>query len=230
MIEKQHKQDVSYANFAESLQLHARTIPDQLAYRFLQDGRDSEVCITFAELDLAARAAAATLQRHCVQGDRVLILLKPGLDYVTAFLGCLYAGLIAVPAYPPGATKTLDRLDGILGDCNPAAALTTREDTEAIRARLAETAPATHVLDISQLEATASDWRPATVSRADAAFLQYTSGSTGTPKGVVVTHGNLIHNSQSIHQNFSTHQGSHNVSWLPPYHDMGLIGGILQSV
>ena len=230
MIEKEHKQHLSYANFAESLQHHARTIPEQLAYRFLVDGRDSEVTITFAELDRAARAAAATLQRHCVPGDRVLILLKPGLDYVTGFLGCLYAGLIAVPAYPPGATKTLDRLDGILGDCNPAAALTTREDTEAIRTRLAETAPATQVLDITQLETTASDWRPVAVTRSDAAFLQYTSGSTGTPKGVVVTHGNLIHNSQSIHENFSTHQGSHNVSWLPPYHDMGLIGGILQSV
>lgn len=230
MIEKKNNQDGSYTNFAESLQRHARTIPHQLAYRFLQDGRDSEICITFAELDSAARAAAAALQQHCSKGDRVLILLKPGLDYVTGFLGCLYAGLIAVPAYPPGATKTLDRLDGILGDCNPAAALTTREDTEAIRARLAETAPATRVLNISQLKTTASDWRPVAVTRADVAFLQYTSGSTGTPKGVVVTHGNLIHNSQSIHENFSTHQGSHNVSWLPPYHDMGLIGGILQSV
>jgi len=182
MIEKEHNQHLSYANFAESLQHHAKTIPDQLAYRFLLDGRDNEITITFAELDRAARAAAATLQRHCVPGDRVLILLKPGLDYVTGFLACLYAGLIAVPAYPPGATKTLDRLDGILGDCNPAAALTTREDTEAIRTRLAETAPATQVLDITQLDTSASDWSPVAVTRADAAFLQYTSGSTARPR------------------------------------------------
>jgi acyl-CoA synthetase (AMP-forming)/AMP-acid ligase II len=230
-ITREHPHDVAYANFSESLQRHALTSPDRLAYRFLLDGRDNEVLITFSELDRTVRAAAAMLQRHCSPGDRVLILLKPGLDYIVGFLACLYSGLIAVPAYPPGATKTLDRLDGILGDCEPAAALTGKDDLPAIRERLAERTSQTQALDISELEPDdAGNWQPVEVRRSDIAFLQYTSGSTGNPKGVVVTHGNLIHNSQSISENFATYQDSHIVSWLPPYHDMGLIGGILQSV
>jgi acyl-CoA synthetase (AMP-forming)/AMP-acid ligase II len=158
---REHHHGVVYDNFSESLQRHALTIPDRLAYRFLLDGRDSEVLMTFSELDRTVRAAAAMLQRHCSPGDRVLILLKPGLDYIVGFLGCLYAGLIAVPAYPPGATKTLDRLDGILGDCEPAAALTGRDDLPAIRERLVETAAQVQVLDISALEPEAADsWQP----------------------------------------------------------------------
>lgn len=230
MTTNDHDSDVPYVNFSECLRLHAQTIPDRLAYRFLLNGRDEETLITFAELDTAACAAAATLQLHCAAGDRVLILLKPGLDYVVAFMGCLYAGLVAVPAYPPGATKTLDRLDGIIDDCHPAAALASGEDVLTIRARL-EQASSPRVLDLATLDlGLARDWRSVAVSREDIAFLQYTSGSTGVPKGVAVTHGNLIHNSRSISRGFLTHKNSHLVSWLPPYHDMGLIGGILQSL
>ncbi|WP_301271564.1 fatty acyl-AMP ligase [Pseudomonas mandelii] len=230
MTTNDHDSDVPYVNFSECLQRHALRIPDRLAYRFLQNGRNEEVLITFAELDCAARAAAARLQLHCQAGDRVLILLKPGLDYVIAFMGCLYAGMVAVPAYPPGATKTLDRLDGIIDDCQPTAALASGEDVPTIQARLGQ-AHSPRVLDMATLDpALAGQWRAARVTREDIAFLQYTSGSTGVPKGVAVTHGNLIHNSRSISRGFLIHKDSHMVSWLPPYHDMGLIGGILQSL
>lgn len=218
-------------NFSDSLRQHALSMPDRVAYRFLLDGRGDEDVITFAGLDRAARAAAVALGAHCRPGDRVLILLKPGLDYVIAFLGCLYAGLVAVPAYPPGATSKLDRLDGILGDCRPTAAITGKDEVAAIAGKLAESAPGTLVLDLSTLDRdSATDWRPLPGSLEDIAFLQYTSGSTGNPKGVIVTHGNLVHNSQSISRVFGTDQDSHIVSWLPPYHDMGLVGGILQSL
>lgn len=218
-------------NFSDRLRWHAATLPDRVAYRFLVDGRDEEDVITFAGLDRAARAAAVALSTRCRPGDRVLILLKPGLDYVVGFLGCLYAGLVAVPAYPPGATNKLDRLDGILGDCRPMAAITGRDEIAAIGARLADIAPGTLVLDLSTLDRDGGDaWRAAPGTLDDIAFLQYTSGSTGSPKGVIVTHGNLVHNSHAISQVFGTGQDSHIVSWLPPYHDMGLVGGILQSL
>ncbi len=231
MISSENHPGPMPGHFSDSLRQHALSMPDRVAYRFLQDGRDHEDVISFAGLDIAARAAAVALGAHCRPGDRVLILLNPGLDYVIGFLGCLYAGLIAVPAYPPGATSKLDRLEGIFADCRPTAAITGKDQVAAIKSALAQSAPGTLVLDLSTVDrASATDWRPRACSLDDIAFLQYTSGSTGHPKGVIVTHGNLVHNSQSISRTFGTDQDSHILSWLPPYHDMGLVGGILQSL
>jgi acyl-CoA synthetase (AMP-forming)/AMP-acid ligase II len=217
-------------------------MPERIAYRFLRDGHSQEQVIRFGELDLAARAAAVRLGAYCRPGDRVLILLKPGLDYVIGFLGCLYAGAIAVPAYPPGATNKLDRLDNIILDCDPAVAIVGQDDIPAVAARLSAAAgdaqdpsapalPNLPLLDVSQLDlAWAADWRPAVRGADDIAFLQYTSGSTGHPKGVIVSHGNLVHNAETTRVVFGTDPDSHIVSWLPPYHDMGLVGGILHSL
>lgn len=218
-------------HFTEALRRHAAAMPDHVAYRFLRDGRGDEDVITFGGLDIAARAMAVALGAHCRPGDRVLILLKPGLDYVIAFMGCLYAGLIAVPAYPPGATSKLDRLDGILTDCSPRAAITGTGEVADIAGRLAAISPGAVVIDPATIDrAIADDWRPIAGRADDIAFLQYTSGSTGQPKGVIVTHGNLVHNAHSIASVFGTDSDSHIVSWLPPYHDMGLVGGILNSL
>lgn len=227
---KQDGDGFLYTHFSECLRHHARATPDRLAYRFLADGEDS-LTITFAELDTAVRALAALLQARYSPGERVLILLRPGLGYVSAFMGCLYAGLVAVPAYPPGATKTLGRLEGILDDCQPVAALVAGGDVHEIAASLAAVAPQTDILDLDSLDMRhAEGWRPVAGQRSDPAFLQYTSGSTGNPKGVIISHGNLIHNSQCISDTFGISADSHIGSWLPPYHDMGLIGGILQAL
>lgn len=228
---KQHGDGFLYTHFSECLRHHARATPDRLAYRFLADSGEDGLNITFAELDTAVRALAAVLQERYSPGERVLILLRPGLGYVTGFMGCLYAGLVAVPAYPPGATKTLGRLESILHDCQPAAALVAGSDAHDIAASLALVAPQIDTLDLDRLDQQHADrWQPVPGQGSDPAFLQYTSGSTGNPKGVIISHGNLIHNSQCISETFGIGPDSHIGSWLPPYHDMGLIGGILQAL
>lgn len=238
MVQIKHDGDgFLYTHFSECLRHHARVTPDRLAYRFLADGGEDGLTITFAQLDTSVRALAAVLQERYSPGERVLILLRPGLGYVTAFMGCLYAGLVAVPAYPPGATKALGRLEGILRDCQPVAALVAGGDAREIAASLATVAPQTDTLDLDHLDHLdhldpqhAERWQPVDGRCSDPAFLQYTSGSTGNPKGVVISHGNLIHNSQCISETFAIGPDSHIGSWLPPYHDMGLIGGILQAL
>jgi len=218
------------ANFADCLAHHARQTPEALAYRFLRDGNEDELLLDYAGLEQRARAVAAELQQGCAQGSRVLLLLAPGFDYIAAFFGCLKAGMVAVPAYPPSTSKILDRLDAIIRDCQPAAALTSREHLDAVHQRLQQAAPGARLLAAEDIAAErASAWQAVAVAREDLAFLQYTSGSTGDPKGVMISHANLLHNSATIQRHFDNRRDSHVVSWLPPYHDMGLIGGILQS-
>ena len=162
-----------------------------------------------------------------------MLLYPPGPDYVAGFFGCLYAGVIAVPAYPPLDARQASRLTGIAADATPAAVLTEAAFLDLARDLLGPVLRETGV----QAEWIATD----TVAALDdgsrvrhnperIAFLQYTSGSTGQPKGVVVTHANLLHNSGFIRDRFGHTDSSRGVIWLPPYHDMGLIGGILQPV
>jgi amino acid adenylation domain-containing protein len=222
------------SDFASLLRWRAEHQPDRLAYRFLLDGDEDEVSLTYAELDQRARAIAAWLEESGASGERAIMLYPPGLDYVAAFFGCLYAGTVAVPAYPPDPARlerSLDRLGAIAKDAEPLLALTTSETMAAI-GTLADssggwTLPASVATDEIPSGA-ASSWKPPAIDADSIAFLQYTSGSTATPRGVVVSHGNLMHNSGVIHQAFGHSPDSRGVSWLPPYHDMGLIGGFLQ--
>jgi len=205
--------------------------PDEITYTFLVDGESQEVCFTNAELDRKARAIAAWLESHDLVGQRALLLYPPGLDFVAAFFGCLYAGVVAVTAYPPRANRSLERIRSIVRDCDAKAALTTQDVWQRVQPLLAETT------DLQQLDwlhsdeipdSLADEWRDLSVGPDTLAFLQYTSGSTGTPKGVMMTHGNLLHNSALIAHAFEHTRSSTGVFWLPSYHDMGLVGGILQ--
>jgi amino acid adenylation domain-containing protein len=204
--------------------------PHQQGYTFLFSEENKEVC-TYAELDRRARAVATRLERAGAVGERVLLLYPPGLAYIAAFFGCLYAGVVAVPAYPPRRNRPAPRLAAIAQSAQAKFVLTDG-DTLAESERLLVHTPSLAALtwldteNLSDEEAEA--WIPPALTAESIAFLQYTSGSTSTPKGVILSHGNLLHNSKLIQGAFGTTTESRGVIWLPPYHDMGLIGGILQ--
>jgi acyl-CoA synthetase (AMP-forming)/AMP-acid ligase II/acyl carrier protein len=199
---------------------------ERAAFIFLGDGENVSKTITFAALARRAEQAAKKLRAHADPGDRALLLLEPGLAYVDAFLGCLWAGIVAVPAYPPRKNSRTARIDHIVADAKPRLALT---DSAATAARFEAQLPVL-LADDSATDAplTAGELAPHPANPADLAFLQYTSGSTGNPRGVMVTHGNLTHNERTIRDAFRPDPDELSVTWLPPYHDMGLIGTLLQ--
>jgi acyl-CoA synthetase (AMP-forming)/AMP-acid ligase II len=204
--------------------------PGEPAFLFLADGEEETVRWSFRELDDRARAIAVLLQ-PLGAGSRVLLLFPPGLDFLAGFLGCLYAGCVAVPAYPPQSGRGLPRLARMLADARPGAILTTAAFQPRLRAFALEM-PALGAIPCwaaDEVDAgLAAGWRPPDLSADDLALLQYTSGSTSLPKGVMVSHGNLLANEEMIRRAFDQSRESVVVSWLPPYHDMGLIGGLLQ--
>ena len=218
--------------FVEVLRERARSQPEASVFTFVDE--EGESSLSYRELDAGARAVAALLQRHLAPGDRALLLYPPGREYVLGFLGCLYAGVIAVPAYPPDPTRlgrTLPRLRALVADCRATAALTTSPVLDMV-GFLTEDAPELRALRWLATDAlepdTADAWSAPSLSSEHLAFLQYTSGSTGMPKGVMLSHRNLLHNSGLISRGFDASPQPVGVIWLPPYHDMGLIGGILQ--
>ncbi len=213
------------------MRIRAETEPDALAYTYLVDGQGKVATLTYGALGQRAQAIAAELRSYCEPGARALLLYPPGLDYIAAFFGCLYAGVVAVPAYPPRNARGLPRVRAIAADAEPALALTTAELRSKTQALLNDACEleGMHWLTTDTLAADGSDAALECEIKSDTvAFLQYTSGSTGAPKGVMLTHGNLIHNSGLIAERMGIDRQTVGVSWLPPYHDMGLIGGILQ--
>ncbi|BAB74377.1 AMP-binding protein [Anabaena sp. FACHB-709] len=201
---------------------------DAVGFAFWQD--DKQVHLTYTELDHKARAIAVHLQAMRWQGERVLLMYPPGLELIAALMGCFYAGLVAVPVYPPRPNNNITRLLSIGEDAQAKGILTKVSLENSLKQVSKNTAfealpkVATDSIILSVGEA----WQNPQLTADSLALLQYTSGSTGTPKGVMLSHGNLLHNLGQIYQRFGHSANTHVVSWLPPYHDMGLIGGILQ--
>lgn len=195
-------------------------------------GLAAPVSFTRGSLDRAARALAARLDRS-VRGRPVVLLLPPGPTYLKAFLACVYAGVPAVPVYPPapgGRPGDLARVRAVLDRLPDAVLLTEPPLRESLRALLdgeRTDAPPRRFLGTDAPLSTADGWRPPPLGPEDVLFLQFTSGSTGDPKAAVVTHAALLANVAAITERFGLDRSSTAVLWLPPYHDMGLVGGLL---
>ncbi len=219
------------ATLVELAELRAETFLHTAAYTFISRIAEKS-CVTFSQLDTRARAIAATLLDIKAKNQRALLLYVPGLDYIEAFFGCLYAGVVAVPAYPPDPTRlsrTLPRLQNIIDDSQAYVIMSTSSieslakdmfiqgDKQAIKWLSTDLIP----------DSRSSSWKTPKIHPKTIAFLQYTSGSTSNPKGVILTHQNLFANLELIEKEVLQGANHIGVSWLPPYHDMGLIGGIL---
>ena len=205
--------------------------PNQTIYNFLVDGETEELSLTYSQLEQKAKAIATYLQSVTSPQDRVLLLFPAGLNYITAFFGCLYAGVIAIPAYPPRPNRSLSRIQNILRNAQTNVALTDSDTFQSLEGQLAHTPELKNLRWITTDTINsnhAEDWREPNITPESIAFLQYTSGSTAEPKGVKIAYQNLLHNLEAIHRCFRHSPQSKGLIWLPPYHDMGLIGGILQ--
>lgn len=217
-------------DFVDLLIEHAENHADKPIYLFLEDGETVKEHLTYAELKEKSTALAVTLQLKHPVGSKVLLLYPSCLDYMVAFFACLASGMVAVPIFPPRNSKHHQRLLAIMQDSGATVALTTRAQLHLMREH------AQGLLD--QLDVVCSDetdlqhaacWHKPDLQPDTLAFLQYTSGSTGDPKGVMVSHGNLIYNQQMLQTSFHPDQDTVYVTWLPIYHDMGLMGNMLHA-
>ncbi len=220
-----------FQSLVELCRHHACVRASDLAYRWLRDGEVEDGSLTFSELDLKARTIAAQLQASGPSGGRALLLYGSGLDFISAFVGCLYGGVTPVPVSAPRRNQGLSKLRRIALDSQATVVLTTEtllEDAH-IRCREDSVLGTLRCFSTDSLpSALAERWQEPDVSGETLALLQYTSGSTGSPKGVAATHGNLLENQSMISEAFGHSDETVFVGWLPLHHDMGLIGNVLQ--
>lgn len=217
-------------SLVDIVRYYASQKKDETAYVYLVDGEDHEAPISFSELDRQSRAFAATLQKITQPGDRALLLYPSGLEFIVAFLGCMYAGVIAIPTIVPHLKRATPRFRSMLGDAHAIVACTQQESFEKLRVLFNEY-PEFHELKWvvnESIEAGSEDkWREVAVDTEELAFLQYTSGSTSSPKGAMITHRGLLETIRDLQLGLAFDNNSVAVSWLPIFHDLGLIFGLL---
>lgn len=222
-----------FSDLVMALSERSRVMPSEVAFVWLSDGESNAVSCSYRDLQVRASCIASRLRQTLSGGERVLLLYPPGLDFVVALCGCLFAGMVAVPAYPPDAFRhkiSIDRLRSIARQAKCAAVLTDSAETQ--QKVCAEVACLTSV-DWVHTREPRTEWGhfvQQSVDPTTPALLQYTSGSTASPKGVVLTHRNIIENQRLVNRAMGCRATSTVVNWLPLYHDMGLIGGVMTSI
>jgi amino acid adenylation domain-containing protein len=216
--------------------LRLRVLEESLeeGYVFLRAGETQRESICYARLERRAHAIAAALRDYAEPGDRAVLLYPPGLDFIEGLFGCISARAIAVPSYPPDSdrlNRTLLRLRSMVADAQPAIILTASTIQRAVAPLLAH-APELAALRWICTDEVADDlgfnWKCPEVRPDDLAVIQYTSGSTGSPKGVMLSHSNLLHNAGLVYNAMEHSRGDKYVSWLPQFHDMGFMAGVLE--
>jgi len=221
-----------WSSIVSLLRTRAQAEPDRIAYSFLTLADARETHLTYGALDLGARAAAARLQREsggwaegAAPDKTVLVVFPAGFDFLTSFFGCLYGGLIAIPVRYPNPKRPLNHLKSVAADSGATLGLTTTE----LRPVVAEQFPHVRWLVPEEIApAEAAGWTDPAVRAEHVAYLQYTSGSTAAPKGVVVCHSHILANSEDFSRLFAVGPDSRTLSWLPHYHDLGLVFGCFQ--
>lgn len=197
---------------------------EKVALRFLEDGERETCAVTYAELDESVRAIASWLQRDCAAGERAVLLFTPSIEFITAYLGCLYAGVLPVAISPPLDVAALDMSARMIARAAPSVVLT---DLPELAGTLAAAAGEPRVATGAQaLRGDPQTWARPEINLQSLALLQYTSGSTRDPRPVMVTHGNLVANQERLREFFGSDDGMGGVSWLPSYHDMGLMSAL----
>lgn len=226
-----------YSTVVDVLRTHSKNLPDKIAYRFLADGEAESGSLTYQQLETQVQAIAAQLQAISAPGDRILLVYPytAGLEFIASFFGCLYAGAIAVTMNPIRDKETIIQLLERAEACQATVVLTIGALKAQIQEKVAKVPElaakisALNWIAIEDIPLTkASEWVEPDINSETLAFFQHTSGSTGKPKGVMVSHGNILHNSEVIYKALEHSPDSRFVSWLPMFHDMGLIGGVLQ--
>ncbi len=205
--------------------------PDDVAFTFLLDGENEQLHLTNTELDRRARAIAAWLTSMDLSGERALLLYPSGLEFIAALFGCIYAGVTAVPIYPPQKNRSLEWIRAVADDAETKIVLTDDTVLSRVESLIDETPRLKRLRRLSTCRTPSEieqQWEPPKINGNTLAILQYAPGSTGAPKGVMLSHTNLLHNSAIITHAFEHTRSGLGVFWLPSSHDMGLIGGILQ--
>ncbi|HEX4954984.1 MAG TPA: SDR family NAD(P)-dependent oxidoreductase [Thermoanaerobaculia bacterium] len=221
------------STLVDLFEARAEELPAELAYSFLADGKAIQASLTFAELAKGARAIGAELAARGLRGERAVLLFPAGLAFPRAFLGALWAGAVPVPAPPPEGARsrrTLPRLRAILEDARPAVVLTIAALAPAVREGLAAEGgwlAGLPILATDEIPDEGSEGSPARPSGSDLAYLQYTSGSTREPRGVAITHQQVLANLEALADLYAWQPGDRAASWMPSFHDFGLVEGLL---